>query len=144
MYEDEVTIADHLQAAGYATAMYGKWHLGDHYPFRPQDRGFDEVFCMEGGAIGVTADYWNNDYFDDHYLHNGRYVQTKGYNTDVFFAQASSFIKKQVAQNKPFFAYISTARAAQAVDLPAGIRQALSKTLEEPRGLLRHDQQHRR
>ena len=108
MYEDEVTIADHLQAAGYATAMYGKWHLGDHFPFRPQDRGFDEVFAMEGGAIGVTADYWNNDYYDDHYLHNGRYVKTQGYNTDVFFQQASSFIKQQAAQKKPFFAYIST------------------------------------
>ena len=108
MYEDEVTVADHLQAAGYATGMFGKWHLGDHFPYRPQDRGFDEVFCLKGGAIGVTADYWNNDYFDDHYYHNEEVVKVKGYCTDAFFAAGSRFIRSQVAVGKPFFAYIST------------------------------------
>lgn len=108
MYEDEVTIADHFQAAGYATGMFGKWHLGDHYPYRPQDRGFDEVYCLKGGATGVTADYWNNDYFDDHHYHNEKVVKSKGYSTDVFFAAGQRFIADQVEQKKPFFAYIST------------------------------------
>jgi len=107
MYEDEVTIADHFQPAGYATGMFGKWHLGDHYPYRPQDRGFDEVYCISGGAIGVTASYWNNDYFDDHYLHNGKIVKAKGYCTDVFFGEAVRFIKEQVQKKKPFFAYLA-------------------------------------
>ena len=52
MYEDEVTIADHFQAAGYSTGMFGKWHLGDHYPYRPQDRGFDETYCIRGETAG--------------------------------------------------------------------------------------------
>ena len=108
MYEDEVTIADHLQAAGYATGMFGKWHLGDHYPYRPQDRGFDEVYCLKGGATGVTADYWNNDYFDDYHYHNEKLVKSKGYSTDVFFAAGERFIAEQAAKKKPFFAYIST------------------------------------
>ena len=108
MYEDEVTIADHFQAAGYATGMFGKWHLGDHYPYRPQDRGFDEVYCLKGGATGVTVDYWNNDYFDDHHFHNEKIVKSKGYSTDVFFAAGERFIAEQVARKKPFFAYIST------------------------------------
>lgn len=108
MYEDEVTIADHLQSAGYSTGMFGKWHLGDHFPYRPQDRGFDEVYCLQGGAIGVTADYWNNDCFDDHYLHNGEVAKADGYCTDVFFTEAVRFIKEQAAMEKPFFAYLST------------------------------------
>lgn len=108
MYEDEVTIADHFQAAGYSTGMFGKWHLGDHYPFRPQDRGFDEVYCLKGGATGVTADYWNNDYFDDHHYHNEKVVKSTGYSTDVFFAAGQRFIAEQVARMKPFFAWIST------------------------------------
>ena len=108
MYEDEVTIADHFQAAGYATGMFGKWHLGDHYPYRPQDRGFDVTYCIRGGATGVTADYWDNDYFDDHHYRNGKATPSKGYSTDVFFAESRHFIKEQVAHKKPFFAWIAT------------------------------------
>lgn len=111
MYEDEVTIADHFQAAGYATGMFGKWHLGDHYPYRPQDRGFDEVYCIKGGATGVTADYWDNDYFDDHHFHNGKATPSKGYSTDVFFARSQRFIKEQVEREKPFFAWIAPTAA---------------------------------
>ncbi|MGI9241839.1 MAG: arylsulfatase [Verrucomicrobiales bacterium] len=108
MYEDEVTLADHLRAAGYATGMFGKWHLGDHYPYRPQDRGFDEVYCLKGGATGVTADYWNNDYFNDHHYHNEKVVKSKGYSTDAFFAAGERFIVEQASGGNPFFAYIST------------------------------------
>ncbi|PHS03530.1 MAG: arylsulfatase, partial [Blastopirellula sp.] len=108
MYEDEVTIAEHFQAAGYATGMFGKWHLGDHYPYRPHDRGFDMAYCIRGGATGVTADYWDNDYFDDYHFRNGKATPSTGYSTDVFFAESQRFIKEQVARNKPFFAWIAT------------------------------------
>ena len=111
MYEDEVTLADHFQAAGYATGMFGKWHLGDHYPYRPQDRGFDETWCIRGGATAVTADYWDNDYFDDHHFHNGKASPSKGYSTDVFFEKGQEFIKEQVADKKPFFAWIAPTAA---------------------------------
>src|SRR5262249_35902149 len=42
MRTDEVTLADAFRAAGYATACYGKWHNGAHYPHSPTGRGFDE------------------------------------------------------------------------------------------------------
>ncbi len=48
----EVTMADVFASGGYRTGMFGKWHLGDNYPFRPQDRGFQETLCHGGGAIG--------------------------------------------------------------------------------------------
>ena len=66
------TMADMFRAGGYATGHFGKWHLGDNNPYRPQDRGFDET--VHHGAWGITsmADYWDNDYFDDTYEHNGK------------------------------------------------------------------------
>ena len=66
----ETTMADVFQADGYATGMFGKWHLGDNYPFRPHDRGFDEAFWHKGGGVGQLPDAWNNVYFDDHYFRN--------------------------------------------------------------------------
>jgi len=106
MYHDEVTVADVFKANKYQTAMFGKWHLGDSYPMRPQDRGFDEVLAHGGGGIGQTPDYWGNDYFDDTYWHNGKTEAQQGYCTDVFFNGALSFIQKN--KDKPFFVYIPT------------------------------------
>ncbi len=105
---NEVTIAQHLKDNGYATGMFGKWHLGDNYPYRPQDRGFTETYCHGGGGIGQTPDHWNNAYFDGHYLHNGKTVPAKGFCTDVFFEQSHAFIRRCAQEKKPFFAYIST------------------------------------
>ena len=49
---DEVTLADVFRAAGYRTGMFGKWHLGDNYPYRPHDRGFHEsVWHRHGGEV---------------------------------------------------------------------------------------------
>ncbi|UCG49574.1 MAG: sulfatase-like hydrolase/transferase, partial [Phycisphaerales bacterium] len=41
LHRDEVTVADVFKRGGYRTGIFGKWHLGDNYPFRPQDRGFE-------------------------------------------------------------------------------------------------------
>jgi arylsulfatase A-like enzyme len=103
---DEVTLADMLSAAGYRTAIFGKWHLGDNYPLRPQDRGFQEVLVHGGGGIGQTPDYWGNDYFDDTYFHNGRPEKFSGYCTDVFFQQAIDYIERE--REQPFFVYLPT------------------------------------
>ncbi len=105
---NEVTVASLFSEAGYATGMFGKWHLGDNYPFRPEDRGFTEVLRHGGGGVGQTPDYWNNAYFDDTYFLNGAPEPTEGYCTDVFFRYAAAFIRRQAAAGKPFFAYIST------------------------------------
>ena len=102
----EVTMADVFRNSGYRTGMFGKWHLGDNYPYRPQDRGFDEVFSHGGGGIGQINDYWNNDYFDDTYYRNGEPEKVSGYCTDVFFGAALDFIKEN--RDTPFFCYIST------------------------------------
>ncbi|QYM78616.1 arylsulfatase [Horticoccus luteus] len=106
MYRDEVTMADVFKSAGYRTAMFGKWHLGDNYPLRPEDRGFEETVTFGGGGIGQTPDHWGNDYIDDTYRHNGRLEKCHGYCTDVFFSRALQFIEAN--KDRPFFAYIAT------------------------------------
>lgn len=104
--EKETTMAQVFKENGYSTAMFGKWHLGDNYPFRPQDKGFDEVLMNNGGGVGQTMDYWNNDYFDDTYMHNGKPEKFEGYCTDVWFENAKKFMGSQ--KDKPFFCYLST------------------------------------
>jgi arylsulfatase A-like enzyme len=103
---DEVTAADVFSAGGYRTAIFGKWHLGDNYPYRPQDRGFQEVLIHGGGGVGQGPDYWGNDYFDDTYLHNGKSKKFEGYCTDIWFDGAMKFIEAN--RNRPFFCYIPT------------------------------------
>ncbi|SIS48702.1 Arylsulfatase A [Zobellia uliginosa] len=90
---------------GYATGMYGKWHLGDAYPYRPQDRGFQETVVHGGGGVGQTPDYWQNNYFDDTYWRNGVPEKFEGYCTDIFFSEAMDFMERK--KDHPFFLYIS-------------------------------------
>lgn len=108
LFDDEATLGEAFTAAGYATGLFGKWHLGDNYPYRPEDRGFGTVVRHGGGGVGQTPDVWNNAYFDDSYFCNGRVEKRKGFCTDVFFSEARKFISAAAAQKKPFFAYIST------------------------------------
>jgi arylsulfatase len=102
------TMADMFRAGGYATGHFGKWHLGDNNPYRPQDRGFDET--VHHGAWGITsmADYWDNDYFDDTYEHNGKLKKYEGYCTDVWFDEAMKWMSKQHKAKQPFFCYLPT------------------------------------
>lgn len=105
--ENEVTLGQLLKDHGYATGMFGKWHLGDNFPYRPEDRGFNEVYRHGGGGVGQTPDLWDNAYFDGHYYHNGRVVPAKGFCTDVFFRQAWQFMRDCAGRRMPFFAYIA-------------------------------------
>jgi arylsulfatase A-like enzyme len=106
--ENEVTLGQLLQDNGYVTGMFGKWHLGDNYPYRPEDRGFAQVYRHGGGGVGQTPDLWDNAYFDGRYFHNGEITPASGFCTDVFFREAQRFICAQAVAGKPFFAYIST------------------------------------
>ena len=100
----EVTMADIFSDNGYATGIFGKWHLGDTYPFRPEDRGFQHSVYHSAGGVGQTPDYWGNDYFDDTYWVNGKLKQFEGFCTDNWFDEGIKFIKAN--KDKPFFAYI--------------------------------------
>lgn len=103
---DETTMADVFRANGYRTGMFGKWHLGDNYPYRPSDRGFERAVAHKGGGVGQAPDFWGNNYFDDTYFHNGQARKHEGYCTDIWFEQAVRFIAEH--QTDPFFVYLAT------------------------------------
>jgi len=106
----EVTIAEILRAHGYRTGIFGKWHLGDNYPMRPQDQGFDEVLVHRGGGIGQPSDPpgGKSKYSDPYLNHNGELKQFSGYITDILFDHAMEWIDMQEEERSPFFAYIAT------------------------------------
>jgi arylsulfatase A-like enzyme len=109
MRPDIPTLSEHLSAAGYRTGLFGKWHLGDHYPLRPEDRGFGETLWHHGGGLAQPSDLPGSvpgkEYFDPVLTANGKEVKTKGYCTDVFTDAALKFISAD--SPKPFFAYVA-------------------------------------
>jgi len=106
--DQHVTLPEVLKQIGYNTAIFGKWHLGDNYPFRPQDQGFDHVLIHGGGGVGQSPDYWGNTQFDDVYLLNGDAKKYSGYATDVWFDEAISFMTQSSTTDDPFFMYLAT------------------------------------
>jgi arylsulfatase A-like enzyme len=102
------TMPEIFRNAGYRTALFGKWHLGDSYPHRPQDRGFEEVLSFIGPGVGLSSDYWNNDYFDDRFLRNGEQVTSKGYCTDFWFDEAMDWMNDRNSSSEPFLLYLAT------------------------------------
>ncbi|BDS05891.1 arylsulfatase [Oceaniferula spumae] len=108
-----ITLPQVLKPAGYTSGYFGKWHLGDEDPYQPENRGFDEVFIHGAGGIGQAypgscADVPGNTYFNPVIKHNGKFVKTKGYCTDVFFKATLGWIQSVKDSDQPFFAYLST------------------------------------
>jgi arylsulfatase A-like enzyme len=102
-----------LKTAGYSSGIFGKWHLGDEHEYQPDQRGFDETFMHGAGGIGQAypcscADAPNNQYNNPVIRHNGTFVQTQGFCTDVFFTAALGWIKQKTEKKEPFFAYLAT------------------------------------
>ena len=120
---DEVTLGDCFKTAGYRTGIFGKWHLGDNYPFRPWVRGFDEALILGGGAIGNTPDFFGIDYFDDTYSDSGKPEPFTGYCTDVWFDRAMAFMSHCAKSNQPFFCYLPTNAAHGPYRVPDKYKQ---------------------
>ena len=108
LHKDEKTLPQFLKPHGYHSAIFGKWHLGFSYPYRPQDRGFDEVFVHGGGGVGQMEDYYGNSLFDTTFIHNGKVSPSKGYCTDVLFDRAMDYVEAKHKEKQPFFCFVST------------------------------------
>jgi arylsulfatase A-like enzyme len=120
-----------LKSAGYATGIFGKWHLGDQPDRQPDRRGFDEVFIHGAGGIGQTyigscGDAPGNTYFNPAIKHNGKFVKTDGYCTDVFFGRALGWIGEQAAKDQPFYAHIATNAPHEPLQCPQNYMEMYS------------------
>jgi len=102
----EITLADLLKKAGYATGAFGKWHLGIELPCHPLKRGFDEFY----GFLGHGA----HDYFDlkrkpeapyNSIWRNLEIIDDASYLTDNLAREAVSFIERH--RSGPFFVYLA-------------------------------------
>lgn len=102
--EGAVTMAGVFRDNGYRTGLFGKWHLGDNYPARPTDCGFERAVHHKAGGVGELSDHWGNSYFDDVYYVNNEPQQFDGYCTDVWFEEAMQFMEAH--QDDPFFVYL--------------------------------------
>ncbi|CAN5576204.1 arylsulfatase [soil metagenome] len=118
------TLPQILKTAGYTTGIFGKWHLGDEDEYQPGKRGFDEVYIHGCGGIGQSypgscGDAPGNKYTNPVLRHNGTFVATKGYCTDLFFNQATKWIDATKGK-QPFFAYITPNAPHAPLDCPPG------------------------
>ena len=101
-------MSEFFKANGYTTGHFGKWHLGDNYPHRAMDKGFDQSLTFLGASIWQSPNDLDNDCFNDILYRNGKKERAKGYYTDVFFDEIIQFIKQSVKEKKPFFTYLPT------------------------------------
>ena len=133
---DTITMPQVLKTAGYTTGIFGKWHLGDEEAYRPESRGFDEVYIHGAGGIGQTfsgscGDAPGNTNINPTLFHNGTFVKTTGYCTDLFFEQSFNWMDAQRKKEQPFFAYISL----NAAHAPHVIPEEYCKNYKDKEGI---------
>ena len=104
---EEVTIAERLGEAGYATGIFGKWHLGDCPPMRPGDQGFDRSVVHRGGGIAQPADPEGGEgrYTDPILLRDGVLESFEGWCTDIYVDEMIDWMGEQ---SGPFLAMLTT------------------------------------
>ena len=136
--EEETVLAEIFKANNYATGHFGKWHLGDNYPFAPHFRGFDVSFMLGNSGLGATDDYWGNDRFDDTYFLNGKPVKTSGFCTDVFVDRTLDFIREH--KEGPFFVYLATNVPHQPWNIPNKYREKYDPDATDTREVVHYVQ----
>ena len=136
---EEVTIAERLREAGYATGIFGKWHLGDCHPMRPMDQGFDVSVVHRGGGISQPADPEGGEgrYTDPILRRNGVLESFEGWCTDVYVDEMTAWME---AQHGPFLAVLTTnAPHGPFHDIPVEEYQRYKAMDLEPTGASNHD-----
>jgi arylsulfatase len=99
------TLPERLSAVGYRTGIFGKWHLGDSYPHRPMDKGFQTAVWVKGWGF-TSAPEFTNSLFDGRCYRGASEARFPGYVTDFCFDEAMSWMKERGAAREPFLCYL--------------------------------------
>ena len=116
--KDIPMLSNYFADAGYATGLFGKWHMGDSYPYRPQDRGFQEVLSFRAWGLPSLASNWDNStlnpkrtfadaYMDPVLEHNGVDIRYPGFSGDIWFTEAMKYMTTCQQKQQPFFVYLA-------------------------------------
>jgi len=101
----ERTLAEVLQAAGYRTALFGKWHLGAHQDHGPMRQGFDEFFGIRDGFIDNYNHFFlHREGFHDLYEGTKEVWHRDEYFPELMVNRALSFLERD--HDRPFFLYV--------------------------------------
>ncbi len=117
----EYTIAELLSDAGYTTAAFGKWHIGDTDGRLPNDQGFDEWYGIKESAMAASfssTPQFDPEIFDLQYIwegkKGGKSSKVKEFNLETranldleLVAKAGEFIKSNATDKKPFYLYLA-------------------------------------
>src|SRR6188768_225206 len=100
------TLPELFAKSGYQTGIFGKWHLGDVYPHRPIDKGFQEsVYHLGWGQLQSTPEFdW--PLVDGRYFHNGAEKRYRGHCTDFWFNSAMAWMRERKRKGEPFLCYL--------------------------------------
>jgi arylsulfatase A-like enzyme len=131
---DQVTLADELKRAGYATGAVGKWHLGSPPEFRPARRGFDEFFGFLGGAHGYLGQRPAAAQGANAIRRNDAPVDEKEYLTTAITREAVSFIDRHKAA--PFFLYVPYNAVHTPQQVPPKYVEPFASVKDEKRRLM--------
>jgi arylsulfatase A-like enzyme len=129
------TIADLLRAAGYATGLVGKWHLGFSKDHHPLARGFDEFFgFLVGGhnyALRKDAEAKFATTYSHNMIYRGREVQKlDGFATDLFTDEALAFMKRH--KDQPWFLYLAYNAVHTPLEIADRLKQRVPADVQDP------------
>lgn len=103
---DVIMMPEVFKKNGYTTGLFGKWHVGDSYPDRPMDKGFDKNIWVKGWGLLSEMEY-DNDYYETRYLDSLTTKNSTKYCSNLWFDKAMEWMNEIVKMKKPFFTYIA-------------------------------------
>ena len=108
MLGDEITIAETFKAAGYATACFGKWHLGDYGEYLPTNQGFDYFYGSHHVNDMTPFYHVTEENGEWEIVHGTDELKDQSQATQWIHEEISSWISEQAASDTPFFAYYAS------------------------------------
>ena len=100
---DVPLISEAFKTAGYRTAIFGEWGLGDALPFRPEDRGFSDFLVCGGTGIGHVSDRWGNRETDPWLRDRSGWAQRKGQVAEILASESVKWLAARASDAGSFY-----------------------------------------